>query len=147
MRWLLDTNVISEATRRTPSTEVLRWIAGQPTESLHTLSLACAEIRAGITRVQNPARRRELEDWLSRKVRPFFGTRILEADEQSWLAMIDLLERTRAKHRTIPVADLIFAAAAERHGMILVTRNLKDFAGTGILALNPWTADPTPQRM
>ncbi len=140
---MLDTNVISEPTRRSPSPEVFRWVESQNLDSLYTISLACAEIRAGIAVVADPARRASLEDWLARKVRPLFGPRVLDADEELWTTMLSILGRMRSLKRTIPVADLIFAAAAQRHGMTLVTRNLKDFAGTGVAILNPWLAEPT----
>lgn len=81
MSWLLDTNVISEATKRKPSADVLAWVAAQPAETLYTASLAIAEIRAGIDRLTDPPRRSELTRWLERKVRLFFGARIIEPDE------------------------------------------------------------------
>jgi predicted nucleic acid-binding protein len=143
MRWLLDTNVISEAARRSPAPEVLRWVDEQKLETIYTLSLACAEIRAGIALIANEKRKAELEDWLAHKVRPLFGSRILNADEQLWLCMLDILERAKRCRRTTPITDLIFAAAAERHDMVLVTRNVKDFVGTGVRVLNPWVAAPT----
>ncbi len=81
MKWLLDTNVISEATRKVPSPEVLAWVGDQKLETLCTLTLAFAEIRAGIALVADPKRKDELDVWLRHKVRPFFGSRALEVDE------------------------------------------------------------------
>jgi predicted nucleic acid-binding protein len=142
MSWLLDTNVISETTKRNPSPEVLAWVAAQPIETLYTAALAIAEIRRGIDRVVDPIRKSDLARWLEQKVRPFFGARILEADEALWMAMLGILDRAKARRRTVPISDLIFAATADRHGMIMVTRNVKHFDGSGVRILDPWQAAP-----
>ena len=144
MTWLLDTNVISEPTKRSPSPQVMGWVDGQPTAALYTVSLAFAEIRAGIERVADPVRRADLAHWLDFRVRPLFGSRVIDADEAVWSAMLQILARLKAAHRTIPVTDLVFAAAAERHQMVVVTRNMRHFAGTGVRVLNPWVASPVP---
>ena len=144
MTWLLDTNVIAEPTRRAPSPEVIGWVGAQPTTALYTASLAFAEIRAGIDRVADPVRRANLTHWLDFRVRPLFGPRVIDADESVWSAMLRILARTEAANRTIPVTDLVFAAAAERHQLVIVTRNVKHFAGTGVRVLDPWVASPVP---
>ncbi len=144
MTWLLDTNVISEPARRFPSPEVMAWVGAQPVTTLYTLSLAFAEIRAGIDQMADPVRRAELAHWLDFRVRPLFGPRVIDADEPFWVAMLQILARAKRANRTIPVTDLVFAAAAERHQMVVVTRNVKHFAGTGASVLNPWLPQPVP---
>ena len=142
MTWLLDTNVISEPTKPNPSPEVMRFASRLPAESLFTTSLAFGEIRAGIARVDDAARRRDLTHWLDFWVRPLFGPRVIDADEAVWSAMLVILGRLKLENRTLPVTDLVFAAAAERHGLIVVTRNVRHFAGTGVRVLNPWLPAP-----
>jgi predicted nucleic acid-binding protein len=142
LNWLLDTNVISETTKRTPSPRVLAWIGAQPAATLHTASLAIAEIRAGIDRVVDPARRSDLARWLEQRVRPFFGGRIIEPDEPFWMALLAILDRAREARRTLPITDLVFAATAERHDMVVVTRNVRHFEGSGVRVLDPWQATP-----
>jgi toxin FitB len=142
VNFLLDTNVISETTKQRPSPAVLEWVGAQPIETLYTASLAIAEIRSGIDRVADPARKSDLGRWLEQKVRPFFGTRVIEPDEELWMAMLEILDRAKAARRTLPVGDLIFAATAERHGMVVVSRNVRDFGGSGIRILDPWQSAP-----
>jgi predicted nucleic acid-binding protein len=142
LNWLLDTNVISETTKRSPSRRVLAWVGAQPVETLYTASLAIAEIRAGIDRVVDAARRAELGHWLERRVRPFFAGRIIEPDEPFWMALLTILDRARVARRTLPITDLVFAATAERHDMVVVTRNLRHSEGSGIRALDPWQSVP-----
>jgi predicted nucleic acid-binding protein len=141
--WLLDTNVISETTKRRPSPEVLGWIAAQPIETLYTASIAIAEIRTGIDRVIDPVRKSDLARWLEQKVRPLFAARVLEPDEAFWMAMLGILDRAKASRRTIPITDLIFAATADRYDLTVVTRNGKDFAGSGVRVLDPWESNPS----
>jgi hypothetical protein len=142
--WLLDTNVISEPTRLNPSPEVMGWVGAQPVATLYTVPLAFAEIRIGVDRVADPVRRTDLAHWLDFRVRPLFGSRVIGADETVWSAMLQVLARLKAANRTIPVTDLVFTAAAERHQMVVVTRNVRHFASTGVLVLNPWIASPVP---
>jgi len=145
LTWLLDTNVISEATRQSPSQAVLHWMGVQPVDQQFTASLALAELAHGIDRLADPARQAELRRWLEQRVRPYFAGRVLDADEAVWRAMMLVLARARSARRTVPIADLLLAACAERHGLIVVTRNTKDFRGTGVRVLDPWMqgAEPT----
>lgn len=140
--WLLDTNVLSEPSKRSPSRLVMGWVRAQDAATLYTHALAIAEIRAGIERVADSALKLGLTQWLDLRVRPMFDGRIIETDEVLWLTMLRIVARTKAAKRTTPVSDLILAAAAERHGLVVVTRNVKDFAGTGARVLNPWLPDP-----
>jgi predicted nucleic acid-binding protein len=142
LNWLLDANVILETTKRGPSPRVLAWVGAQPVETLYTASLAIAEIRAGIDRVQDAARRAELAHGLERRVRPFFAGRIIEPDEPFWMALLTILDRARVARRTLSITDLVFAATAERHDMVVVTRNLRHFEGSGIRVLDPWQTVP-----
>jgi toxin FitB len=78
-RWLLDTNILSELRRPRPDRKVLTFIASQPLELLYISIVTLAEIRFGIELVPDPARRSELMDWLTHKVRPMFEQRALGA--------------------------------------------------------------------
>jgi toxin FitB len=120
------------------------WVGAQPVETLYTISLAFAEIRAGIDNVADPLRRSDLVHWLDFRVRPLFASRVINADEAVWMAMLQVLARLKAANRTLPVTDLLFAAAAERHQLVVVTRNVRHFVGTGVRVLNPWLAAPVP---
>lgn len=106
-----------------------------------------AEIRFGIERLDDSPKKFALASWLERKVRPLFGSRILENDEEFWVTMLQVVGRTKSKGRALPVTDLVFAAAAERHALVLVTRNVKHFEGTGVRVLDPWQPTPKIRRL
>ena len=136
--WLLDTNVLSELRRSKPNRGVVRFIESGPVEALYVSEIAFAEIRYGIERQPDPARRAELIDWLTKELRPMFAHRTLPISEDvifKWRLLV--AEGKRVGH-TFTQPDLFLAATALCHGLTLVTRNVKDFGPIKIDLLNPW---------
>ena len=84
-RWLLDTNVLSELRRPRPEPKVIAFIGRQPLVDLHVSSVTFAEIRYGIERLDDAARRTELSDWLTHTVRPMLMQRVLPVSEDVML--------------------------------------------------------------
>ncbi len=109
-----------------------------PLDQLYISSVALAEIRFGIDLAPDPNRRIELERWLTGTIRPTFSGRVLEITEDTMLRWRHLVEEGKRANRTYPQPDLILAATALEYGLILVTRNTKDFTGLGVPILNPW---------
>jgi predicted nucleic acid-binding protein len=136
--WLLDTNVLSELRRSRPEPKVTAFIAEQPLESLYVSTVSLAEIRFGIELLADAARRSELNDWLSRKVRPMFEHRVLEITEDVMLKWRLLVEEGRKVGHTFSQPDLIIAATAHHHGMTVVTRDNADYAQARVAVFNPW---------
>jgi toxin FitB len=138
--WLLDTNVLSELRRPKPEPKVIAFIAAQALESLYVSSVTFAEIRFGIERVANTARRAALADWLTHRLRPMFDGRVLQVSEDVMLRWRLLVEEGRQAGHTYSQPDLIIAASALHHGLTLVSRNTRDYARTGVALLDPWTS-------
>ena len=86
------------------------------------------------------ARRSELNEWLSRKVRPMFERRVLEITEEVVLKWRLLVEEGRKVGHTFSQPDLIIAATAQHHGITVVTRNIADYAKAQVAVFNPWGA-------
>lgn len=136
MKWLLDTNVLSElrkGARCDPA--VARWADGVPNESMYTSVLVLGEIRRGVERLRrkDAKQARRLALWLE-QVRMAFAGRILEVTEQvaeEW-GRLDVPDPR-------PVIDALLAATAKVNGLTLVTRNTVDFASPGVEVLNPFT--------
>lgn len=138
--WLLDTNVISELRRPRPNARVRDFVAAQPLEQLFISTVTLAEIRFGIDTVGDPIRRAELGDWLSHRVRPMFGQRVLEVSEDVMFKWRLLVEESRKAGHTFSQPDLIIAATALQHGLTVLTRDTADFALARVPMLNPWLA-------
>jgi predicted nucleic acid-binding protein len=134
--WLLDTNILFELRRPKPEDKVLAFIAAQPIDTLYVSAVTMAEIRFGIERIDDPARRATLHDWLTHQVRPLFGQRVLPVSEDIMLKWRILVEEGRKRGHTFPQPDLIIAATALHHGLRVVTRNVVDFQGTCAVAHN-----------
>jgi predicted nucleic acid-binding protein len=138
MPWLLDTNILSELRRPRPDPRVVGFIASCPLDQLYVSVVTLAEIRFGIEGVAEPGRRAELNQWLHESVRPMFADRVLEVGEDIMLRWRVLVEQGRRSGHTFSQPDLIIAATTLEHGMMLVTRNVKDFSGLDITIFNPW---------
>jgi predicted nucleic acid-binding protein len=137
--WLLDTNILSELRRPKPEPKVIAFIAGQPLESLYVSTVTLAEIRFGIELLSDAARRSELNDWVSRKVRPMFEHRVREITEDIMLKWRLLVEEGRKVGHTFSQPDLIIAATAHHHGITVVTRDTSEYAKARVPVFNPWT--------
>lgn len=139
-RYLLDTNIISNVTRPTPSPLLLAWMAKQADESLFISALTVAEIRRGVLEKPAGRKRRELEAWFAGAEGPqaLFAGRVLPFDESSALVWARLMAEGTATGRPRSALDMIVAAVAEANDCVVATDNEKDFAGLKIV--NPMRA-------
>jgi len=137
MRYLLDTNILSNITKPAPSESLVAWMADRADQDLFIASLTVAEIRRGILEKPAGKRRDQLEAWFSGPEGPqgLFAGRILSFDEKSALIWARLMAEGKAKGRPRSGMDAIIAAVAEANGCLVVTDNEKDFAD--IEMINP----------
>ncbi len=142
MKWLIDTNVLSELRRPNPSRAVVDFMSALPPHLLAASVVNLAELRFGIAKMADPVRGTELMLWLDYEIRPMFSDRVLPITEGIMFRWRLMLEEGRKSGRTLPQPDLLIAATALEHNLTLVTRNVKDFAGLGVAILNPWERQP-----
>lgn len=143
--WLLDTNILSELRQSRPERKVLAFIASQPLDLLYVSVVTLAEIRFGIELVPELARRSELTDWLTHKVRPMFEQRTLGVTEDIMFKWRLLVEEGRKNGHTFSQPDLIIAATGQHHGLTVVSRDTAEYLKARIAVFNPWidnSADP-----
>lgn len=134
MRYLIDTNIISNVTKPAPSERLLQWMAAQDDEDLFIASLTVAEIRRGVLEKPAGKRRDRLEAWFNGPEGPqaLFAGRVLAFDEASALIWGRLMADGKAKGRPRSALDTIIAAVAEANDCVVVTDNEKDFAGVEV---------------
>jgi predicted nucleic acid-binding protein len=134
-RYLLDTNIISNATKPVPSETLLDWMAEQIDDDLFIASLTVAEIRRGLLEKPAGRKRDELEAWFSGPDGPLalFAGRVLPFDEKAALIWARLMADGTARGRPRSALDTIIAAIAEANSCVVVTDNEKDFAGIEIV--------------
>jgi toxin FitB len=135
MRFLLDTNIISNIIKPAPSESLLTWMSEQSDQDLYIASLTVAEIYRGVLEKPAGKRRNELEAWFSGLEGPqaLFAGRILPFDEKAGLAWGRLMAEGKARGRPRSALDTIIAAVAEVNNCVVVTDNEKDFDGSDVL--------------
>lgn len=141
MRFLLDTNVLSEPARPQPEPSVLEWMRAQSSLDLAISVLTLGEIEKGITLLPSGRRRSALESWLASDLPRQFTGRVLAVDTDVALTWGRLSAEGRRVGRELPVIDGLLLATAAVHGLTLVTRNEGDCRNRGIPVFNPWTGD------
>jgi hypothetical protein len=137
LRFLLDTNVISEIRKRERADpNVARWVAQTPVKDIGTSVVVLAELRRGIElkRRSDPGQAEALDRWHA-QMRTRLGDRVLAIDEP----IADVWAHFGIPD-PIPFVDGLLAATAKVHALTLVTRNTADVARTGISVLNPFEA-------
>ena len=138
MIYLLDTNVVSELIKPRPDPGLTDWLAEADEDDLFISVVTLAEIRYGIERLPDGARRAGLESWITEDLVQRFEDRIIGIDAIVADCWGRLVARCRAAGRPIGGVDAFLAATAECKAMTLVTRNVSHFAGLGIQSVNPW---------
>jgi predicted nucleic acid-binding protein len=135
MRYLLDTNIISNFTKPAPSDSLVTWMAEQSDEDLFIASLTVAEIRRGVLEKPAGKRRDQLDTWFSGPQGPqaLFAGRILSFDEKAGLAWAELMAEGKMSGRPRSGLDTIIAAIAAANNCVVVTDNERDFVGVQIV--------------
>ena len=137
MRYLLDTNILSDIAKPAPSPSLLAWMSEQIDDDLFIASLTVAEIRRGILEKPAGKRRDALEAWFAGPEGPqaLFAGRVLPFDESAALIWARLMADGVKKGRPCSALDTIIAAVAEAHDCTVVTDNERDF--DDVKAINP----------
>ena len=138
MNFLLDTNVISEATRPQASVAVLEWIAGKDAESLFLSAITLGELQRGALLLPPGAKRKALLRWIETDIRESFAGRILPVDALVMDRWAQIEVATTKAGRRLAAMDGLIAATALAHGLTLATRNQSDFEGRGVPLVDPW---------
>lgn len=130
--YLVDTDVISQATKLQPNERVMAWLRQVRREELHLSAVTIHEVRLGAERMPTGRRRRAVEDWLERDLLEGFAGRILSVDA----TVADVCGRMVAKaivHQHTPALDdALIAATARVHGLKMATLNRSHFEALGV---------------
>lgn len=138
--YLLDTNVVSELRRLRPHGAVVAWLEGVANEALHLSAVTLGELQAGveITREQDPNKAAEIEAWIDDVAHTW---NVLPLEARAFRAWAKLMHRRPEELMT----DALIAATAIVHGLVVVTRNVRDFSSLGIETLNPFETGGPPE--
>lgn len=139
MRYLLDTNVLSELRKsvRLADPAVRRWVGERRASSLFISVITVMEIEVGIRRIERRDRHQaqRLRSWLEDDVLEVFSERTLPVD----LAVARQAAQLHVPDPS-PERDALIATTAIVHELTVVTRNIADFDDRGVSVVNPWSA-------
>jgi predicted nucleic acid-binding protein len=139
MKFLVDTNVVSEWVKLRPDSGVVDWMTEVDEDRVFISVISMAELRRGIERMPDGNRRSRLDEWLREELPQRFERRVLLVDHAVAEAWGRIVARCEMAGRPISTMDGFIAATAEVHDMALVTRNVSDFEFSVREVVNPWT--------
>lgn len=133
-RFLIDTNVLSEARRKRADAGVMAWIRATPPQDMATSVMVIGEILKGILSIEarDPDHAASLRGWLSDIEATHLILPIDEVAIREW-ARLRITFPTRSE-----LEDMLIAATALAHRLTVVTRNVRDFMEFGVPVLDPW---------
>jgi len=134
---VVDTNVISELMKPSPSESVRDWMLGQHQRELFTTSITVAEILYGIERLPD-GQRKDMLRTTATEVFTLFGNHVLPFDREAAVDYALLVHRRDLLGLPINGFDAQIAAICATHHATLATRNGKDFEHSGITVVDPW---------
>lgn len=137
MKYLLDTNAVSELKRPRPNPGVVRRIQAMSQDDCFISVLTVGEITRGVEKLPASCRKSDLATWLSALIAGF-GDRIIAIDANVAEAWGRCCARSESKGVSLPAVDGLIAATAICHGLTVVTRDVEHFDAAGSLTLNPW---------
>jgi predicted nucleic acid-binding protein len=138
VKYLLDTCLISELVKREPNPAVVAWLDDQDEQKLFLSVLNLGELQKGISKLPDGTKKEELQAWVALDLVERFTGRILELDLETALCWGRLHGEAERAGEKLPVMDSLIAAAAAAHGLIVVTRNVRDIERCGVRVCNPW---------
>lgn len=131
--YLVDANVLSEATRPDPDRRVLEWLQSNQSE-LAVDPIIVGELRFGILLLAHGRRRARLERWFEEGARRLH---CIPWEASTGLRWAELLATLRRSGRAMPIKDSLIAATALSHDLAIVTLNRRDFEAAGVAIVDP----------
>lgn len=134
MKYLVDANVLNEATKPKPTSAVVDWLIRHD-EQLAVNPIILGELEYGILLLPAGRRRLRLIDWFAEGIQRL---NVLELDAATARIWAKLLAELRRKGRAMPIKDSLIAATARQHHLVVATRNESHFRDAGVKIANPF---------
>jgi toxin FitB len=142
-RYLVDANVLSEATKPAPDRRVVDWLSRNEPE-LAVDPVILGEIRFGILLLPRGRRRSRLERWFKDGVERLL---CIPWEASTGLRWAELLATLRAEGRAMPIKDSLIAATALAHDLAVVTLNRRDFDAARVTVIDPKEEPGDPETL
>ena len=141
MKYLLDTNIISEFVSKKPNQKVLDYVNSLDENDVYLSVITIGEIRFGIEKLDEEQQSKKikiLSGWLDNDLMQRFEGRIVDIDKQTMLQWGEINGQLQKIGRPMPIMDSLIASSCLANGFILITRNTKDFYSFEMEMINPF---------
>jgi len=138
MKYLLDTNVISELIKKEPNLGVLNWMDERDESALFLSVITFGELQKGISELSDKDRAARLQVWIDQDLTERFHGRTLSLDLNILMTWGQIQGNSEKVGIALPVMDSLIAATAITHNLTVVTRNVKDIERCQVPVYNPW---------
>lgn len=138
MKYLLDTNIISEFISKTPNKKVIDFILTLDEDDIYLSVITIGEIKTGIEKLDNGKKKEKLLYWLENDLLDRFHEKIIGIDTDVMLQWGVINQRLKNLGTPLPIMDSLIGAICEVQDFILITRNEKDFNNLNIKIVNPF---------
>lgn len=135
---IMDTNIISEMMKPSPSAKVINWVDQQNASGLYVTTVTIAEISYGLNVLPNGNTRTLLEEAFNKAIMEAFKHRILSFEERAAHFYGKIMGHRKELGRPLSVLDGQIAAIASAHSYVIATRNIRDFVDCGVELINPF---------
>ena len=139
MKYLLDTNIISEFIAKKPNQKVLDFVTYLDESDVYLSVITIGEIKFGIQKVQNQTKKEQLLLWLENDLLQRFKGKIVDIDTETMLTWGELNQHLQSIGRVIPIVDSLIASSCVSKDFTLITRNVKDFYNFDLEIINPFS--------
>jgi toxin FitB len=134
VKYLVDADVLSEATKPNPAERVVQWLRKYDRD-LAINPIILGELEYGILLLPAGRRRKKLLDWFQSGIAQL---NLIDFDAESAAVWAKLLADLKRKGRAMPIKDSLIAATARQHGLTVATGNTADFRHAGVTVVNPF---------
>jgi len=138
LKYLLDTNIISELIKPTPNSNVVSFLDSLNEDDVFISVITIGEIQFGIQKLPSSKKKEQLLSWLYADLLARFHNKVVDIDVETMLLWGEVSQQLKAKGTPMPIMDLLIAATCLKGNYMLITRNEKDFTHLDIEITNPF---------
>ena len=138
MKYLLDTNIISELISKQPNQLVIDFLSSINENDIYLSVITIGEIKSGIENVKSLDKKEKLTKWLDEELLKRFENRIINIDVNVMITWGKINQNLKSIGKPLPIMDLLIGSSCICHEFTLVTINEKDFQNLELKIMNPF---------
>jgi len=138
LKYILDTNIISELINSNPNPKVLNFLNTLKEKDIYLSSITIGEIYFGIQKLPHGKKQKKLLAWVEEQLIPRFHNKVIDIDTDVMLHWAVLTNILKTQGTPLPIMDSLIGATCLAKKFTLVTRNEKDFKNIDIKIINPF---------